>query len=209
METGTSVITVSYSGKTDTFNVTVTHYVTPPLYEWDFTQSLTDTRQGVVATLDTDITQSASGLTFSAENKSANLVDIGSYGQITIELDVTTLNIPTGGSGNKTFLTLYSTSSDWRRWLSWYVNDSIWRFRTYGGTWVKFAGATDRSVFEGKTLKFQIDPLITYTASIYADNVLVGTATIDQQGTQASTIVKLSGLVGTVITGCRIYEGLV
>ena len=209
LETGTSVITVSYNGKTDTFNVTVTHYVTPPLYEWDFTQSLTDTKQGVVATLDTGVTQSASGLTFSAEGKSANLVDIGSYEQTTIELDVTTLNIPTGGSGNKTFLTLYADYSGWRRWLSWYANNGIWRIRVYDGEWVEFAGATDRSVFDGKTLKFQIDPLITYTASIYADDVLVGTATIDQKGVRASTIVKISGISGTVITGCRIYEGLV
>ena len=48
---GTSTITATYSEKTATFNVTVTQSAL--LYNWDFTQSLTDTVQGVEATLHT------------------------------------------------------------------------------------------------------------------------------------------------------------
>lgn len=50
---GTSTITVSYNGKTDTFNVTVSEApVVGNLYEWDFTQSVTDLIRGEVATLE-------------------------------------------------------------------------------------------------------------------------------------------------------------
>ena len=48
---GTSTITVSYSGKTASFNVTVTHKSITYLYNWDFTQSLTDSVAGKTASL--------------------------------------------------------------------------------------------------------------------------------------------------------------
>ena len=211
LTTGTSVITVSYAGFTTTFNVTVTHYVAPPLYDWDFTQSLTDSKQSAVATLGTGITQSSSGLTFDSTSAGqfANLADIGAYGETTIEVDFSA--ITHGGSGNSTYLTFYSTSSDYRRWVSWNNNDSVWRFRNFGGSWAAFTGdsVTDFNQFIGHTMKIQIDPLVTYSVKMYCDNTLVGSATMDTHGVQNSTIIKLSGTNGTIITGCRIYEGLV
>lgn len=58
---GTSTITASYGGKTDTFSVTVSSS-TVYLYNWDFTQGLTDSVQGLVATLGGTATQDAAGV---------------------------------------------------------------------------------------------------------------------------------------------------
>lgn len=58
---GTSTITVSYGGKTDTFSVTVSSS-TVYLYNWDFTQGLTDSVQGITATLGGTATQDATGV---------------------------------------------------------------------------------------------------------------------------------------------------
>lgn len=69
---GTSTITVSYGGKTTSFNVTVTEYVAQPLYNWDFTSSLIDTIQG--QTIDTTGTFiQGTGLKFSSANQYADL----------------------------------------------------------------------------------------------------------------------------------------
>lgn len=69
---GTSTITVSYGGKTTTFNVTVT---TSADYYWDFTNSLTDIVGNVTATLsDCSFTQ-GTGVLFNNDNA---YIDLGS-----------------------------------------------------------------------------------------------------------------------------------
>ena len=71
---GTSTITVSYGGKTDTFTVTVTgsaytHY-------WDFTDSLTDTLSGVTATLG-NCTLTSDGIKFTTAAPSSTHDPVG------------------------------------------------------------------------------------------------------------------------------------
>lgn len=63
---GTSTITVSYGGKTDTFTVTVTD--SGYLYYWDFTDSLADRVNGTLATL-YNVARTNSGVTFSADTR--------------------------------------------------------------------------------------------------------------------------------------------
>ena len=75
---GTSTITVTYEGKTTTFTVTVTS--SPYLYYWDFTESLTDKKQGAVATL-TNCERNSDGVTIngtSAEGTADNqFIELG------------------------------------------------------------------------------------------------------------------------------------
>lgn len=71
---GTSTITVSYGGKTDTFTVIVTgsaytHY-------WDFTDSLTDTLSGVTATLG-NCTLTSDGIKFTTASPSSTHDPVG------------------------------------------------------------------------------------------------------------------------------------
>lgn len=60
---GTSTITVSYAGKTATFDVTVTYVpYSSLLYNWNFKSSLVDTVASQEATLSGDFTRTSSGL---------------------------------------------------------------------------------------------------------------------------------------------------
>lgn len=64
---GTSTITASYGGKSDTFNVTVTN--NSLLYNWDFTQSLVDSVSGKTAVLAGGATRDSSGVSFDANQQ--------------------------------------------------------------------------------------------------------------------------------------------
>lgn len=81
---GTSTITVSYGGKTDTFTVTVTQ-ASSAEYDWDFTTSLTDTVGGVTAVC-TNCDRSASGIAFDAGTDSVVLGNVFGFGK-TMEID--------------------------------------------------------------------------------------------------------------------------
>lgn len=92
LNVGTSTITVTYEGKTTTFTVEVTQYVSNLLHSWDLTQSLTDSVGGIVAV--TTGTLDSSGLAFTASQQYADFGEV--YGaDKTYELDVSTIDGPT------------------------------------------------------------------------------------------------------------------
>lgn len=76
---GTSTITVSYGGKTDTFNVIVSQTTHEYLYNWNFKQSLTDTEQSAVAEISSNMTQTSNGVSL-IDSSSAILLPTGTYG---------------------------------------------------------------------------------------------------------------------------------
>ena len=213
LATGTSTITVSYGGKTDTFTVTVTHNDTS-IYNWDFTQSLTDTKQQAVATIGEGVAQSSSGLTFSGGTTSiVYLANMSTYAtsSYTVELDVTTWN-----AGTILLSLATSSSMSAKSGIRW--NASKWRVYDTGNSWKDGeTTSTDSTVFNGKTLKFQCD-YQHGTWTIYAGDTLVLTASVLTKsngrnslgiGSSDSTIGGNMIGIGTVITGCRIYEGIV
>ena len=206
LTTGTSIITVTYGGKTTTFSVTVTHADTSIL-NWDFTQSLTDSKQGITATLGQDVSRSSNGLTCSGNDCEVVMeYNVGGYNQLTLEVDITSFTAPGAGSSNNTVVVLYSTSSDFRKWIAYNGNNG-WRLRDNYGTWRAFDN-TDATLFNGKTMKLQVN----YSASeakLYCDNTLIGTVSIGQK--QSTTYLRLFGasMQGMVVTGFRVYEGLV
>lgn len=63
---GTSTITVTYEGETTTFTVTVTQYVRTPIYDFDLTQSATDSIGGIVSS--GTASRDSSGLHFTAND---------------------------------------------------------------------------------------------------------------------------------------------
>lgn len=87
---GTSTITVSYGGKTTTFDVTVTHYEIPPLYNWDFTESLVDKVQGAEAVTTGTFTE-GTGISYDADGKYTDLGAIYDYDR-TYEFTIEALN---------------------------------------------------------------------------------------------------------------------
>lgn len=85
---GTQTITASYGGKTTTFTVTVVSGSTL-LNSWDFTQGLTDSVGGKVAT--TNASQDGTGLHFSASNKYIEFPTVYAKDR-TYEIDVASIS---------------------------------------------------------------------------------------------------------------------
>ena len=107
LTTGTSTITVSYGGKTTTFNVTVT--ANPGLlYKWDLTNSLTDTVSSQVITLESasgvaTATRDSTGLHFNAATQIAYLGEIDPVGK-TVEIDVSSFSFAGDSTKHVRFL---------------------------------------------------------------------------------------------------------
>jgi len=210
---GTSTITVTYGGKTTTFNVTVSR-LDNSIYSWDFTSSLVDSKQQAEAVIGSGVTQSANGLTFDGTADAyAYLANLSSYssGQYTVELDVTEFV-----AGSILLSLATSNAMSTKNGIRW--NGSKWRFNDTSNTWKDSeTAATDSTVFDGKTLKFQCD-YTNATWSVYANDTLVYSTTVyasansrNYLGLGTSDSVVGGGFIGdgTIITGCRIYEGIV
>lgn len=107
---GTSTITVTYEGKTTTFTVTVTHNVTP-LYDWDFTESLVDSIEGMTATLRGGSTRTDEGVVFNGTNQCAILTN----SKVAISNKTVIIDIPSGqlaASGSSSHARLFSSSNN-------------------------------------------------------------------------------------------------
>ena len=208
---GTSTITVTYEGFTTTFDVTVT-YVDNSAYNWDFTQSLVDSKKNRTATLPaSNVTQSSAGLTWTG----AGNVYLGSisYTMYTIEIDVTRFQPP--NTGNAFVLNPVSSATGNANGGLAFSAGTGWRFRDVNGSWYSLSGgtgATDATIFNGKTMKIQIDRDVSKTYSLYADNVLVGRCTFNTQFTSRTGLaIQGNGNANgnSIYTACRIYEGIV
>lgn len=210
---GTSTITVTYGSYSDTFNVTVSR-VDNSIYNWDFTTSLIDSKQGAEATLGAAVTQSASGLSWTTGNGAyVYLADMASYAstQFTIEIDITSVLLNTGASNKLINLTNSSTGVN----AYGLYNRGTWRAEDAVGTYAPTEGdIADIGYFNGTTLKLQID----YAHKkwyLYRDETLVGTYATGFARSNGRNYVFIGAydstaglLTGSVITGARLYEGL-
>jgi len=166
LEVGTSTITASYKGFSDTFEVTVEESIIQ-LYNWDFTQSLTDSVQGVTASIIQGVTHAiGTGLIFASRVSSVyladGLMDIGR----TAEIDISAMNLATGGTPG-----VFTTTNNY----GFRYNDNggykYWEVARYSGSATPTYHASDANIFNGKTLKMTIisDSLM----EVYADDTLV------------------------------------
>lgn len=223
---GTSTITVSYGGKTDTFDVTV---ISNMLFNWDLTQSLVDSVSGreieLRGTNGAKPTQSSAGLVFNAATQNANFGSLSLVGK-TLEIDVASFQFagntanhirfvmhpPSAAAGGYGSL-LYRSNSGWQA----YGKSSGSTGNTWSGSYSGLSGNTDavRNIFSGKTVKI-IFGSESECIEIYLDDELKGSVTnID--------ISAYSGLVigggyqgwsegngdqcyNMTITGVRVYD---
>ena len=213
---GTSTITVTYGGETTTFSVTVTH-MDNSVYNWDFTTSLTDSKENITAVLGSDVTQDSNGLSFtSGSGGYVSLVSLASYAssKFTIEMDVTTLIPVTSDNDNRVINLTNSSTGGIGYGLNY--RSSTWKINHTGTNYAPNEGALASNIFNGKTLKMQVD----YPGKkryLYADGVLVGTYTsVGTANSNGRNLLFLgcnqssgSPRTGTVITGLRVYAGLV
>lgn len=121
---GTSVITVSYSNKTTTFNVIVAENTV--LYHWDFTQSVIDTEQGAEFTLGEGVTITSNGIYYDAVSDGVSttgdaLLPAGGSALVKFGQMVSNTSGATGGNGvvlQAPALFGYRGASS--KWSTWY-----------------------------------------------------------------------------------------
>lgn len=214
LSAGTSTITVSYGGQTDTFSVTVTH-IDMPLYSWNLTASLTDTVENVTATTTATYTQ-GTGVVFDGAQKYINFGQV--YGRDrTYEIDVASFGSPRSTAHRRliTFDTDANTSSGgagltYRKGYGWYLYT--------GSTWdTKLTGTDGETLFDGKTVKLYLDA--DGMATVYYKTIGADDSTYTKLGESTAAMNDFTnGLVinggstsdslsEATISGLRIYEG--
>lgn len=167
LEVGSSVITVSYKGKTDTITVEVSSSVTY-LYKWDFTKSLTDEIQGVTASLTNATLTQGVGVVTDAYKGIVELVSITqNIIDKTIELDFTDLELtPTpqsvyvsamllGRGGNFKFA--YGFTSGVEKWLTYDINNTALSYNSTSNQIIFNNGGNFKFVFTSENLKVYLN----------------------------------------------------
>lgn len=217
---GTSVITVEYMGKTATFNVNVTAAPTINiLRNWDFTNSMTDSINGLVAT--TNASRDSNGVTFSDSNQYIDF-NLPFAKERTYEIDVDYIS------------TKVNQGTIYRRLFAFGENGTVTESNTAafvfgwgGNNWKWYLGSgwdstyvvenVAASHFDGKTVKIYINnsgkcyvavKTIGASDSEYV-NLLSSTGTI-KSFTNAKVYIGGSGndsLASARIKAFRVYEG--
>lgn len=231
---GTSIITASYGGMTDTFTVTVTEDLPDYLYNWDLTSSLVDTVSSQTIVLSGASwgypTQDSTGLHFTGGGQIASLGVIDLIGK-TIEFDVAEFDFKASVGNNTRFLVTTNDSKNLpigpithRKGLGWsaygfYDNidsHTASSFRLWSATgWGNLYPGDNSQInaFDGKTVKLIF--VDDNTVSMYLDSDFIGTISgVYFNGTRCE-VVQIGGLDGTpnagdqcydmTITGIRIY----
>ena len=201
---GTSVVTATYGDKTASFNVIVTRDDTS-IYNWDFTQGLTDSKQGAVATI-VNATQSSNGITIDSSGNYIYLANMADYGteQFSVEIDFGNF---TGAAGampvSMSNVTNFTNNS------GLFAVSGHWAVATTSASNHHFDNVyTDMSMFDNKTLKFQYDAE-NLIWKFYADNELMISDGDQYKNLNARVYYGLSALpVGTVVKAVRIYGGI-
>lgn len=165
------------------------------IYNWDLTQSLTDTVHGITATI-TNSTQDSSGVHLSAANAYLQINNAFlPNSSVTYEIDISASSRQGTGHGR-----LFSTTYNGYGFI--YRNTGKWA--AYFGTWQE-SSITDANYFAGHTLKVVYAK--TGVPSLYRDNELILTWNGPPQvglwgvGSSSASFYNLS------ITAIRIYTG--
>lgn len=213
---GTSTITVSYGGQTDTFDVTVSQDLQGLLYSFDFrNNNLTDAVNGVVAV--TTATQTASGISFTAGSQYIVLdtTTTHSLAGLRVEIDIASMSDSSDTSGNYharlfsvTTNTSYATHNGADNFL-WRKGGIGWYF--YNGSWsteyidpVSYPG----SYFSGKTVVLEFDASGYCTVSVNGVDLITYTIASSRTGyfVIGGSNSDYMTILSPTISGVRVYE---
>ena len=222
---GTNTIVVSYTAgqvtETDTFDVTAT-LNDNSLYNWDFTQSLTDSKAGVIATLGDGMAQDSTGVyATSNSNAYATLANMATYASssFTVEFDLAAF-VNHGGSYNAVLISLQKTSTTDEYYgltVNSTASDNPGNIYCYlqGGGAAASGSVLNIDSCVGHTVKWQID-YSNKESKIFVDGTLYRTWTLNYASSNNRNVVQIGTTAnyryisaGTRITGLRIYAGLV
>lgn len=197
---GTSTITVEYSGKTTTFDVTVTHNSTVMLYSWDFTQSLTDSIQGVTATIDSSVYQKPTRDSMGVHiTNSSSYIDLGQIYDtgITVEIDFGTMDRQ--GTGNGRVLSVGNQATSGLSTGFIYRNNNTWNWYANSSWCTAVTSTTNPNYFSNKTLKAVFDS--SGYMSVYDGTTLLGTSS-RPFATSVGTYMQIGSYCGTGSYSC-------
>lgn len=207
LEVGTSTITVSYAGLTDTFTVTVTRSVL--LQSYDFTQGLTDSVGGNVATLSGAATQDSSGVHLSSASSYVTLPDlIKADGDVTIEFDIGTMSKAFSGAHGRLIMWDSTSGFIYRSTGSWQVYN--------GSAWEDIAETvTDANYYANKNIKLRVGPKKSAALPKSDMEIIVDGESVwskaEYFNTQAANAIYLgqstTAFFNCTIKAVRVYEG--
>ena len=205
---GTSTITVSYGGKTTTFDVTVTEYVETPLYNWDLTQSLTDTEQSAVISTTATFTE-GSGLSIT-QDKYADFGAVYEYDR-TYEFTITALNRSNTTSYRRVWMVYKNATSVGTTGWGLIFSSNKGGIQFYCGSWQTAVLATSSITdFEGR---FAVYVDANGYPEVYKDGVYLGKSTKAITKNSDHTNVYMGANSGDYtqerLTSYKIYEGKV
>ena len=204
---GTSTITVTYAGLTTTFNVTVTH-MDNSIISWDFTQSLTDSKQGIVATLGGTATRDSSGLHINSASAHAILGKFLAVNQ-SYEIDITDMDASSWTNTNGRLFVWYNSNGGG---LVYNNNNSTWSI--YRSAWYDpSTPIASREYFENSTVKITVTAGSTQykkNVTVYKDGTEIISAEVNNDPVDSSQDVYLGSTAtsafSVTITGFRVYS---
>lgn len=211
---GTDVTSTVYSNGTITIasvsgniviTVTTQTYETP-IYNWDFTTSLTDTIGGVVATLGGSATQGSSGLTLTSASDylSAN-IGLSSNAR-RIEIDITSYDRANGSSHGRILTHSRVTTSQYDCGVVWRNTGHL---AIYEGAWAD-SEITAVSSLTSATLSYSCYAYVGGTASVSLNGTEVcsythgGMANVNDAICIGSS--QGQSAYNLVVTAMRVYE---
>lgn len=210
---GTSTITVAYGEKTTTFSVTVTGAI----YDWDFTQSMTDSVGGITAVA-TNCTRDENGISFDGNTDHVTLGQVFGFNR-TMVIDIDNASASFGNVNGIWFWTNQDISSGFgyrynsnsnSRGYGWYSSDTAhWHMnKSASKTWITGSAqlkATIDSTGHAKIYKDGEELVLTYndaetsyTNQSNANYITLGSPTTTYPCFYNATIKRV-----------RIYEGVI
>lgn len=227
---GTSTITVTYEEETSSFNVTVTHYERPIeyLYDWDFTESLTDSVSGVTAALTAGTNYSApertsAGVVFTQPTQRIYFGNTFNLAGKTIEYDVASASFAGNSSYHIRHLVMSNSNIDSGYGTSPFVYRANTGWSEYGYTaasgttrgWGSVWGNIGIDEMSGKTVKIVIGE-DGHTVTLYIGGTLIGTQTTCYYDSRAKYLMfggqitynasKGDQCYNLTLSGLRIYQ---
>jgi hypothetical protein len=204
---GTSTITVTYAGLTTTFSVTVSH-MDNSIISWDFTQSLTDSKQGLVATLGGTATRDSSGLDISSASAYAVLGKFLAVDQ-SYEIDIADMDASSWTNTNGRLFIWYNSNGGG---LVYNNNNSTWSI--YRSAWYDpSTPIASREYFENSTVKITVTAGSTQykkNVTVYKDGTEIISAEVNNDPVDSSQDVYLGSTAtsafSVTITGFRVYS---
>lgn len=207
LSSGTSIVTVTYGGKTTTFNVTVTEATL--LHNWDFTSSLTDSVGNITAVLSSSgATRDSSGLSITSASGYCTLGSLSNNTNLIVEIDISSMSRQ--GTSNGRLFMQQNSNNQVNGGQGVVVNhnsgNSYWGINM--GKWTYRGSVPYIDDLAGKTLTL-VHNGTDNIKKLYLNNSLI---CLDNQLTNKNTVVgwqigsSTTSFYNVTITGLRVYS---